>query len=182
MEVPLRRSVSSVAEKIQEILDAAERVARDIEAEAEVEAARYRKDRVREADALITERADRLKGLSTSLSEHADRVRTEVIALSSELSRAADELRGHRYEAKPAAAEPGSDGEVPAPVAYPGTGRPLGADDGEAAVPEEALLRATQMSVAGNSREEIESALRDEFELDDPSAVTNHVLGHAKAS
>jgi hypothetical protein len=174
MEGSLRHSISSVAEKIQEIVDTAERVARDIRADAEADAARYRADRQREADALMADRAARLRELSTSLSEHADRVRAEVVSLSAELSRAADELGGQGHEAT---------GGAPAePIAYPGTARTELTNGGDAGFPEEALLRATQMSIAGSSRAEIESALRDEFELDDPAVVTAQALGQARAS
>lgn len=65
----------------------------------------------------------------------------------------------------------------PLPVAYPGTG---GASAPKlSAMPEEALLRATQMAVAGSRRQEIEETLRDEFELDDPVPVVNDILGPA---
>jgi hypothetical protein len=197
MESPLRQNISSVAEKIQDIVDAAERAATEIKAEAEADAARYRTERQREADALGADRAARLEELSVSLSEHADRIRADVISLSTELGRAADELRGHRFEANPARpqASPASDDVAGAssprgatgltfqdgtfePVAYPGTGEGNGTDT---AVPEEALLRATQMSVAGHSREEIETALRDEFEIADPAAITHHILGNANS-
>ena len=45
--------------------------------------------------------------------------------------------------------------------------------------PEEAILRATQMAVAGSSRSEIEATLRDEFGLADAGAVVNDILGPA---
>jgi hypothetical protein len=182
MEGALRESISSVGEKIQEIIDAAERAAREIEAGAEADAARYRKERLREADALVTDRVARLKELSASLSEQADKVRDAVTSLSAELSDAADELRGHRRDASPAESEPSSDTdqrtspaphrgplgllrgrEAPGPVAYRGSGRTREDNGPDATLPEGALLRATQMSVAGHSPEEIEKALRDEF-------------------
>jgi hypothetical protein len=171
MATPLGKSISSAAEKIQEIVDAAERVALDIRAEAETEAARYREDRRREADASVEERTRRFEELSASLSEHAERVRAEVASLSAELGRAVDELRRR-------------DSQAPVvPVTYPGTDARQGArDDGtETPVPAGALIRAAQMAVAGNSRAEIEATLRDEFELSDPGAVTDDILGSAEA-
>jgi hypothetical protein len=172
MATPLGKSISSAAEKIQEIVDVAERVALDIRAEAETEAARYREDRRREADALVEERTRRFEELSASLSEHAERVRAEVASLSAELGRAVDELRRHD-----------SHGPL-VPVASRVTdARQEAHDHGtETPLPEGALLRAAQMAVAGNSRAEIEAALRDEFDLPDPGAIADDILGGAEAS
>ncbi len=47
------------------------------------------------------------------------------------------------------------------------------------APPEEAVLRATQMAVAGSSRSEIEATLSDEFGLADATPVVNDILGPA---
>jgi hypothetical protein len=44
-------------------------------------------------------------------------------------------------------------------------------------VPEEALLRATQMAVAGNDRAEIERTLEAEFGITDPHFITDELLG-----
>ena len=209
MATPIRESLSSAAEKLQQIVEAAEEAARAIQVEAEEEALRYREERRREADALVAEHAERLKELSTSLSEHADRVRSAVLSLSAELNRAADELRG---DTAPATERPpGEDGgdasegpDRPRPgwfrgqvdtrqrVPYPGTGTgpavnrlagPAGSEDASSAaagpddapIPDEALLRATQMAVAGRSREEIEEALRRDFALADPGAVVDDI-------
>jgi hypothetical protein len=199
---PIRESISSAAEKIQGIVEAAEEAARAIQAEAEQEADRYREEKRREADALVVDRADRLKELAASLSEHAVRVRSAVLSLSAELNRAADELRGETSPATEAShgVEEGEGEDVPAelhgdrsgwfrrrfdtprPMAYPGT-RDMPAVNNassrasaeEAPIPDEALLRATQMAVAGRSREEIEEALRRDFGLANPEAVVDDI-------
>lgn len=44
-------------------------------------------------------------------------------------------------------------------------------------VPEEALLKATQMAVAGSSRGAIERFLVEEYDVDDPDPVLDSVLG-----
>lgn len=87
----------------------------------------------------------------------------------------------------------------PRPVAYPGSAaggseqhdaRP---EEGEAsarmqAVPDQpaerragdteaALLRATQLAVAGRNRDEIEATISSEFDLGDPAAVVDQILG-----
>ncbi|HYH62647.1 MAG TPA: hypothetical protein VD766_12340, partial [Solirubrobacterales bacterium] len=79
--------------------------------------------------------------------------------------------------AEPVAASPAPVTESgppgPTPTAYPGTS----ASSSESAPPEEAVLRATQMAVAGSPRSDIEVALRDEFGLDDPGSVVDDILG-----
>jgi hypothetical protein len=42
---------------------------------------------------------------------------------------------------------------------------------------EEVLLRATQMAIAGSSRDEIASALRAEFGIADPGPIVDGILG-----
>jgi hypothetical protein len=205
---PIRESISSAAEKIQGILEAAEEAARAIQAEAEADAARYREERRREADALVGERADRLKELAASLGDHAVQVRAAVLSLSAELDRAADELRGESEPpAQPSESEeeegspegpdrarPGwfrrrgpvgatSGAQTPRPVAYDGItdaapagdAPPAAGGPADALVPDEALLRATQMAVAGRSREEIEEALRRDFAVANPAAVVDDI-------
>ena len=42
-------------------------------------------------------------------------------------------------------------------------------------VPENARLVATQMTIAGSSRDEISRRLRDEFGILDPTAILNEI-------
>ena len=82
---------------------------------------------------------------------------------------------------------------IPRPIAYPGKAagseseeRP---DEGPAITAarqprkdlssEAALVRATQLAVAGRERAEIEAAIQDEFEIDDPTPVVDQILGKA---
>jgi len=44
-------------------------------------------------------------------------------------------------------------------------------------VPNDAVLRATRMAVAGSSREAIEAELREDFGITDPAAILDDVLG-----
>ena len=48
-------------------------------------------------------------------------------------------------------------------------------------IPEQAVLRATQMAVAGTERTEIERMLRVEFGIDDPAAVVDEMLRSERA-
>ena len=45
-----------------------------------------------------------------------------------------------------------------------------------------ARLLATQMSVAGSSREEIENRLRDEFHIEQPESMLDGILGQREQS
>jgi predicted nucleic acid-binding Zn-ribbon protein len=45
----------------------------------------------------------------------------------------------------------------------------------------EAVLRATQMAVAGSERDEIEAEMRDEFGVGDPARLVDQVLGVSQA-
>lgn len=47
----------------------------------------------------------------------------------------------------------------------------------EAVISDDALLHATRLAVAGNDRETIAAALREQFDIDDPGPVVNRVLG-----
>ncbi|MGZ8665722.1 MAG: hypothetical protein ACXWZM_01275 [Solirubrobacterales bacterium] len=56
-------------------------------------------------------------------------------------------------------------------------------DDGEEnGLSAGARLLATQMSVAGSSREEIENRLRDEFHIEQPEAMLDGILGQREQS
>ena len=44
---------------------------------------------------------------------------------------------------------------------------------------DEAMLRATQMAVAGSSRDEIGRTLEAEFGIDDPEPILGQILGPA---
>jgi hypothetical protein len=193
---PIREGLSSAAQKIQGIVEAADEAARAIQAEAEADAGRYREERRRETDALAAERADRLNELSVTLSEQAVRVRSAVQSLASELERAADELRGDSTPPTTPShdEEAGNDSEgsesragwfrriaqTPRGVTDSNTADETGdnrgsTNEGAGDSADEALLRATQMAVAGRSREEIEQALRRDFSLPNPEAVVDDI-------
>lgn len=100
----LRRSVTEAAERIAEIIDAAERSAAEIRAEAEAEADGYLTERrreadriveqrVREADTLATERADALAALIGTVSDSAERFRLQAEEILTELDRVVADAR-----------------------------------------------------------------------------------------
>jgi len=147
----LGRSITQATSRIHEIIDAAEQLAEEIRREAEAEAARYLEERRREADRMTEERRAELGKLTESAAEQVARLRTEAdsVAQTIDAMRWVAEKRENAQSAEPAR-EPAR---------------------------EEPLLRATQLAVEGARREEIEDALRREFELTEPRAVVDQVLG-----
>jgi hypothetical protein len=64
--------------------------------------------------------------------------------------------------------------EAPAASGGPSTGP---AHHAATSAFEEAMLRATQMAVAGSSREEIETVLRNEYRMRAPGPIVDEILG-----
>jgi len=150
-----------VGERVQEIVDSAERVAEEIRAEAEASAASYLRERRREADRLVEEGTRELAERTRVLSERAERLWRETTELAGEFRQAATSLQDEA-RAQPAAPE------AAAPEAPPEPGRRRVSGD--------AVLRATQLAVAGRDRDEIVAAIASEFALDDPGALVEEVL------
>ncbi len=191
----LSRSVTAAGEKLKEVVEAAERNMEAIRIDAEREANRYLDDRRREADRMFVERVRALADIEGSLAMRAERARDYLLSTAAELDRMVESIRsivgGESAQEdgdapsglqEPGEAEPsvGSSPPGPRPVAYPGEApgdRPLVADVAAEAPAPEALLRATQLAVAGQDRIEIEAVLRDELGLSDPGSVLDTVLG-----
>lgn len=174
----LRQSVTEAGQRIQQIVDAAERVAADIEADARTEADRYLGDRVREADRLFEARAEALKEMTAGILEQAEVLRGEAAALTSRVAQFLDEAGGGGERHAPDAAKVApEEGPAPRDERAVAPSRASDGEDSDTAVSEDALLRATQMAVAGSSRDEIETVLRTEFSVSDPTSVADEILG-----
>jgi hypothetical protein len=66
----------------------------------------------------------------------------------------------------------------PPPPPPPDASPPAVAAAGEqVAVPQEAVLHATRMAVAGEDRQRIAESLRDEFGITDPAPILDRVMG-----
>lgn len=170
--------VENAGNRVQEILDAAERVTAEIQADAEAAAARYLEERRHEADQIVEGRIDELADLTGGLKSRLASVQQEALALLAELE--AITTRIVRVPSTGQGADPGGLRPVPdvepapQPVAYPGTGRPDRAR-------QQGILRATQMAVAGTDRAEIERMLRTEFGIEDAAAVLDQLYGASPA-
>jgi hypothetical protein len=225
---PLRESVSSAGERIQVIIEAAEKAAAGIIEDADAQARRYIDTSRQRADVLADERVRVMSDLTDTLIRQAEMVRRQsdelLVALDSargELaSRIGQELssataapagvppaamqdqppaqaprvphlqpveseRPDLQAVEPAVApEPAPQQQPPespspepqdrAPAAPP---PPSGAQSAAPIPSDGARLLAAQMAVAGGSREEIETRLRDEFGIQDAGPILDGILG-----
>ena len=225
---PLNESVASSSQRIELIIEAAEKAAAGIIADAEAQARSYlEQSRVR-ADQIATERSAGLSELADSLMTRAESVKQQSADLIEALEAARAQIAARLSEdvtippladtpAAQEAAEPGQDAAprlAPvAPVERGGRGgfrrslppsprskspsptlrttrrRSQTRAGGRGALPRAApsppasppsagaRLLATQMAVAGSSREEIASRLENEFGIADPDAMLDGILG-----
>jgi hypothetical protein len=200
----LKRVVDAAAQRVDEIVDGAERVASGILAEAEADAARYVDGRRQEVERAIDAWSADLRGVAELLGEQEVRLRELTEAMIAELEEVAAVLGrippelDRRRELQPESS-PQAPSASPAPTPEqgervdPGAGsaepdRPASGQAADTAAPdspsrpsshgrEKALLRAAQMAVAGSSREEIERALAAELEIRDPAPIVDGLLG-----
>ncbi len=124
----------------------------------------------------------------------AERSATEIAESAALLAKRASEIRIESEELISSLEETKADLQQqlsPAPAAASRQGRLL-ASASQASSDEEgaeqnglsagARLLATQMSVAGSSRDEIENRLRNEFHVDEPESVLDEILGARESS
>ena len=147
---------TTAAERLAVIVDAAERAALEVIDDAEKEARRYLDESQARADLIVAQKlrqaADELERRAGSTPESQFR---PVIAPAPSTEPAA------AIEPEPAPAP-----TPPGPAATEGQA-------GSAA----ARLLATQMAVSGSSREEIETRLRNGFDIEDTGEILDAILG-----
>jgi hypothetical protein len=170
--------MSSVGQRVETVLQAAERAAADIRKDAERWAQRHMEDTRRRADELAARQVQELSSITDDLLARAHAVARqsdELISALDSASRRALRVSPRRHD------DNGSgrlDGDVHSHEARNGVApsdprpnvghreqRPAGS------VSDGARLLATQMSVAGSNREKIASRLREEFGIEDSSAI-----------
>ncbi len=195
----LRASTAQMTERLQTVLEAAERAAEAIRYDAEEQARRHLAGAQQRADGLTAERVRLISQLTDELIGHASVVRHHSAQMVGALEQAITAVSGRLDEVKGGGAlplDPSSQGSIgggqPAegttfrygPGSAGGTPRQPQADVvAEASArpapsppPAAALLRATQLAVSGASRDSIAEALRTEFGID-PAPVLAQVLG-----
>jgi len=175
---------TDTAERLEAIVEAAERAAQGVIDDAEAQARRYLAQARVEAErqtgdrlAELSELIDVLLGQAITLQRDADRLQVTLEVARDRLLDAGEE--GDQREnvetprIEPAAPrlravdepgvrpEPGDPEPVPAPRSDPAGAR----------------LLATQLAVSGSSREEIAERLRNGFEIEDTDAILDAILG-----
>ncbi len=158
----LRHSVTEATERIQLIIDSAERVAAEIIAEAHVEANRQMKHARQDADRVASEQVRVLSEVTRALMEQAAQMRHQSEEFLRALEAAMRRISGAGVEAPAAAVQRLRDPQAAGPNGTPAT--------------PEAVLRATQMAASGRNRAQISRALLEEFGID-PAPILNEVLG-----
>jgi hypothetical protein len=175
---------AATSRQLSAIVEAAERAASQVIDDAEREAQR----RLAEAESQAAERLATLTAEVDALTAQANELRFRTQELLVGLSRLRTELepgqpagpdlpptpegwtgygpkvvpRGSHLSAVAPDPEPAGEPEPAAPPANGGAG---------------ARLLATQMAISGSSREEIAERLRNGFQIDDPEAILEAILG-----
>lgn len=178
----LHKTVSRAGDRIQEIIDGAERLAVEIQTEAEAEAARYVEDRKRQVDELVDQRRRMFADLTEGFMARAESLESELSSALEALRETATWVEGlPRPEAPQPSAPIAEEAPSPAPERDAEPEEPLAApppaQDSPTGVPGEAVLRATQMAVSGSTQADIERALVSEFGIADPTPIVTEVLG-----
>jgi cell division septum initiation protein DivIVA len=164
-----RAAMSSVGERVESVLEAAERAAADIRRDAEQWAQRHMEETRKRADELAAKRVHELSSVTDDLL-----VRAKVVAKQSEgLISALDEARRRALKV-PLESEDDDQGNSASEASQPdpepkAEGDPTVVPNGP--VSKGARLLATQMAVAGANRDTIGSRLKEEFGIEDPSAI-----------
>jgi len=156
---------SDTAERLEAIVEAAERAAESVIDDAEAQARRYLAQARAEADRMAEDRSAGLADLVDTLLAQAISLRQEAERLQATLEAAKERIEPQEPEGTPRLrAVTVEGGPAVAPVE-----RPADAPG--------ARLLATQMAVSGSSREEIAQRLRNGFEIEDTDAILDAILG-----
>jgi hypothetical protein len=172
---------ATTAERLEAIVEAAERAAEGVIDDAETQARRYLAQARAEADRVTEARIAELSALIDVLLGRADSLQREAEQLHTTLEEAKFRIDPEQ-PVEPSGERLQPVGPTPQPEAprlravaeAEGAGA---APDGKSADAAGARLLATQLAVSGSSREEIEDRLRNRFEIEDTSAILDAILG-----
>lgn len=174
---------ADTAERLEAIVEAAERAAEGVIDDAEKQARRYLSQARAEADRRSEGPVAELSGLIDTLLGQAISLRREAERLQATLEAARARIDGE----EPLPAPPREERvEAPrlravdteeAPVAEPQVVDPSPEPESRRSDAAGARLLATQMAVSGSSREEIAERLRNGFEIEDADAILDAILG-----
>ncbi len=189
----LDRFLSDAQSKISEVIDAAEKVAKDTHTDAQEQATTYLQGRKKDADTLVANRRAELNEITAGLAKRVEDLRTEVEKISMEVGQSIERIKELAQSTDDPATTPEptlSAAPDPEPIAAPEAPSPDGAeeavesesgsgDDAASQKREHVVLRATQLAVAGTERGEIEATLVKEFGVDDASSIVDEIVGPA---
>lgn len=156
---------ADTAERLEAIVEAAERAAESVIDDAETQARRYLAQARAEADRLAAGRGGELGDLIDTLLGQAISLRHEAERLQATLEEAKQRI------------EPGEEREAPRLRAVAAEDAPASAREQRPSDAPGARLLATQLAVSGSSREEIAQRLRNGFEIEDTDAILDAILG-----
>jgi hypothetical protein len=170
---------AATAERLEAIVEAAERAAESVIDDAEAQARRYLSQARAESEQAAQGRTAELADLVDSLLGQAVALRQEAERLQASLEAAQAQLGGAPAAPAPAdeAVVEAAPPEKPRLRAVDGAPKPESPADQSRADATGARLLATQMAVSGSSREEIEGRLRTRFQIEDTNAILDAILG-----
>lgn len=176
---------ATTAERLEAIVEAAERAAEGVIDDAEAQARRYLAQAQTEADRLAGNRTAELSDLIDTLLGQALSLRREAERLQATLEEARERIEGQARSEEPVPAEieePEELDEPETPVAprlraVVFEESPAGEDGVKRSEAAGARLLATQMAISGSTREEIAHRLRNGFEIEDADAILDAILG-----
>jgi cell division septum initiation protein DivIVA len=174
---------ATTAERLEAIVEAAERAAEGVIDDAEEQARRYLSQALAEADRIAANRNDGISELIDSLLGQTRSLRQEAERLQASLEGAQARIEGSEPQQRLEESEESEEPEGPAGPAAPRLRAVLSegerASESRAARPDSAGARllATQMAISGSSREEIARRLRNGFEVEDADAILDAILG-----
>lgn len=167
---------ATTAERLEAIVEAAERAAEGVIDDAEAQARRYLAQARAEADRLAGERTAELADLVDSLLGQAITLRQEAERLQATLEEARSRIEGD--DPVPESERPERQEEQPEVPRLRAVEHDEPAEAGDRRNDAAgARLLATQMAVSGSSREEIELKLRNGFQIEDTDAILDAILG-----
>lgn len=171
---------TDTAERLEAIVEAAERAAENVIDDAEAQAHRYLAQARAEADRLVEGRAAGLAELIDTLLGQAASLRQEAERLQAALEGAKALIEADEPAEPAGRQEPPQEPEQPEvprlrAVAQPEDSQQEGEERRSDAAG--ARLLATQLAVSGSSREEIAQRLRNGFEIEDTDAILDAILG-----
>lgn len=165
------------AERLEAIVEAAERAAEGVIDDAEDQARRYLARAREEADRQADGRVAELAELLDSLLGQAATLRHEAERLQATLEAAKSRLEGGEEWLEPARAQDPPDAPRPEAPRLRAVDERDAEEDARRADASGARLLATQLAVSGSSREEIELRLRNGFKVEDTDAILDAILG-----